>query len=85
MGHHTSPYWIFRSGEALVDVLLRLADILFTPLTDLSFFNTRGVVIDIAADLFGWDFLDYSIFDLVVGPGLSVLVIVVIARWFKNK
>lgn len=80
MLHEQIVYFLFRWGQGFVDVLIELINILNTPLCDLPVSGAIGDFI-----LAGLRISDYSIIDLLLGPGMAIMIYIIIFNLCRGK
>ena len=80
MLHEHIVYFLFQWGQGFVDALIELIVILDTPLCELPI---SGAVADFV--LAGLRIADYSIIDLLLGPGLAILLYLTIWNLCRGK
>lgn len=82
----TAVYFLFRLGQGFLDVLRDFVDILNTRLFFLDFPIYIPGVHEIVRLIFTYTRLgDYTVFEMIVGPGLVILFYVSFVRFFKLK
>ena len=80
MVHEQIVYFLFRWGQAFIDALVVVVDRLNTPISDLPH---TDVVFDFIVH--GLRIGDYSVIDLLFGPGLMLLLYLSIYRLIEGK